>query len=60
MAKKGWIRFFVFFITGLYFVSKPFEVFTLPETLIPIEKWFFLFAGILLIIGGIYFKKSYK
>lgn len=47
----------LYVVFGLYFLSYPLDLFTLPETFSNIEPWLVFIGGLLILFGGInYFK----
>ena len=51
MAKKRWF-WILYVIFALYLINKAFTYVVIPESLLVYEKWMFVGAGVLLLLGA--------
>ena len=50
----------LYLVTGLYFINSALSFIAMPEFILQIEKWIMFASGILLIFGGINYKRASK
>ena len=58
MSKQGFIGFIIFLIFGAYLIARSLSLLVFPVAVTNFDKWIYLAAGALLVLGGIYFWKE--
>jgi len=56
-SKFSWLFLLVSLILGLYMVNVPLGIFNVPGALVSIEPWIVLIGGLLVVFGGISYKR---
>ena len=58
MGRTGFIGFIIFLVFGAYLIIRSLGLIIFPSIVTNFDKWIYLAAGILLVLGGIYFWKE--
>lgn len=53
-----WIFLLLYMLLGVYFINVPFGFFETPQFLLDVNEWLSLAAGVLLVLGGINYKRA--
>jgi len=53
----AWVMILLYILLGVYFINVPFGFFEVPQFILDVNGWISLAAGILLILGGVNYKR---